>query len=252
MDMLLHYSVPTSSDRSEPLALGGRYAAVTFDDGYECVLENALPELEKRRIPSTIFVVTEALGRYPFWLSDPWQPLSGERIMSLGQLRALCPDFVTVGSHTLHHPKLTEMDGDDARRELSESRAWLRRMLNREVGLFSFPYGIHSPRLVQRCRDAGYRRVFTITPALAFSGPNEFVTGRVSVEPTDWPLEFRLKLLGAYRWLPLAFSMKKKALSLWNGLRTALGRSRPTNLNSQDVTVHSLEAKAQSPLEKKN
>jgi len=252
MDMLLRYSVPTSADRSEPLALGRRYAAVTFDDGYECILENALPELEKRRIPSTIFVVTEALGKFPFWLSDPSQPLRGERIMSLDQLRALPPDFATVGSHTLHHPKLTAMDGDDARRELAESRAWLRRVLNREVGLFSFPYGIHSPNLVQCCRDAGYGRVFTITPTLAFSGPNEFVTGRVSVEPTDWPLEFRLKLLGAYRWLPLAFSMKKRALSVWNGLGTALGRSRPTNPNSQDASVHSFASRAQSPPEKQN
>jgi len=36
--------------------------------------------------------------------------------------------------------------------------------------------------------------------------------GRVRVDPTDSPIEFRLKLLGAYRWLPLAFSWKRRLL----------------------------------------
>src|SRR5207245_1160814 len=80
--------------------------------------------------------------------------------------------------------------------------------------LFSFPHGSFNAKLVEWCREAGYERVFTILPTLAFSDPREFVTGRVSVEPTDWPLEFRLKLLGAYRWLPFGFGLKRKILSM--------------------------------------
>jgi hypothetical protein len=51
-------------------------------------------------------------------------------------------------------------------------------------------------------------------PVLAFLEPKEFVTGRVGVSPTDWPMEFRLKLAGAYRWLPYAFAWKRRILSL--------------------------------------
>jgi hypothetical protein len=45
--------------------------------------------------------------------------------------------------------------------------------------------------------------------------PGEFVLGRISVEPTDWALEFRLKLLGAYRWLPQAIALKRKLKAYW-------------------------------------
>jgi len=38
------------------------------------------------------------------------------------------------------------------------------------------------------------------------------IKGRVKVEPSDWPLEFHLKLAGAYRWFHAVSSMKKKIL----------------------------------------
>ncbi|HEV2395325.1 MAG TPA: hypothetical protein VGS27_00100, partial [Candidatus Sulfotelmatobacter sp.] len=79
-------------------------------------------------------------------------------------------------------------------------------------------------RLLDICRATGYRRVFTILPRLAFSSPQEFATGRVAVDPTDWPLEFRLKLLGAYQWLPYGISAKRKLASWTGACRAAVGR----------------------------
>lgn len=49
--------------------------AVTFDDGYEDVLAIAKPELERQRIPATVFLVAGNAGR-PFW----WDRL--DRILS--------------------------------------------------------------------------------------------------------------------------------------------------------------------------
>lgn len=209
MDILLRCAEPTRADRTVPLAPGVRYAAVTFDDGYLSVIENALPELEKRKIPSTLFIVTEALGKHPQWLSNSSNSVNSQKVMSTDQLRMLPSDLVTVGSHTIRHPKLPSLGEEDARRELSESRAKLEKILKREIKLFSFPHGAFSSRLVEWCREAGYERVFTIQPTLALSDPHEFVTGRMWAEPTDWPLEFRLKLLGAYRWLPWAVALKR-------------------------------------------
>ena len=83
-------------------------------------------------------------------------------------------------------------------------------MLGREFDLFAFPYGGFNQDLIKICREAGYKRIFTTLPYPAELGPGEFVSGRVSVEPTDWPIEFSLKLDGAYRWLPIAFAAKRK------------------------------------------
>ena len=41
-------------------------AAITFDDGYRDVYEQALPVLERKGIPAAMFVVTDLVGR-PFW-----------------------------------------------------------------------------------------------------------------------------------------------------------------------------------------
>jgi hypothetical protein len=86
-------------------------------------------------------------------------------------------------------------------------------MLNRDVKLFSSPYGEFNDRVIEGCREAGYLRVFTTVPYLAFSESQEFVTGRVGAAPTDWPIEFRLKLAGAYRWVPYAYALKRRIFS---------------------------------------
>lgn len=244
MDILLRSAVPISADHSEPLGSGRRYAAVTFDDGYENVLDNALPELAKRGIPSTIFAVSNALGGLPSWISDPSSALKAERISSADRLRGLGPSLVTIGSHTASHPRLTELNEEKARRELSESRSVLEAVLGREVRLFSFPHGEHNRALVEWARDAGYVRVFTIDPALAFSSSREFVTGRVSVEATDWPFEFRLKLLGAYSWLPWASSLKRKLL--WRTDKPVASRGHLAEGNGRTL------AEGASPLGKQN
>ena len=213
MDLILRCAKLIPATQEEPCGPGERYVAITFDDGLESVLENALPEMESRKIPSTMFIVVQSLGDFPCWIPDGPRSDATQKVMSIEQLRHLSSDLVTVGSHTLTHPNLRRVDQAQARREISDSRAELQRILNMDVSLFSFPYGEFNSRLIQLCRDAGYERVFTTLPILAFCGPDEFVSGRVTVEPTDWPIEFRLKILGAYRWLPLAIALKRKLRS---------------------------------------
>src|SRR5204862_1221215 len=41
-------------------------AAITFDDGYQDVYENAFPVLKRKGIPAAMFVVTDLVGQ-PFW-----------------------------------------------------------------------------------------------------------------------------------------------------------------------------------------
>ena len=213
MDELIRIAEPVRADLATLPADGGRFAAVTFDDGLENIIENALPELRARNIPSTLFIVTEVLGRNPSWEyyggDDPTQ----ERAMTEEQLRQLPSDLVTIGSHTMTHPLLPTVDETVLQTELAGSRTKLETLVNREVRLFSFPYGAFDERVIESCRQAGYGRVFTALPVWAFGQPNEFVSGRVGVTPDDGRFEFRLKLAGAYRWLPKAFAIKRKILS---------------------------------------
>jgi peptidoglycan/xylan/chitin deacetylase (PgdA/CDA1 family) len=223
LDMMSRIAEPIRLDRLETLQSGHRYVAVTFDDGLHSVVENAIPELEKRSIPSTHFIVADALGRTPDWQTFSSDHPAGDRVISADQLRALSSSpLVTIGSHTLTHPVLPSLTMSQAVCELSESRLLLKRIVGKEIDLFSFPYGAFDRRLVDWCANAGYERVFTTLPFLAFSTQAEYVTGRVTASPADSDLEYRLKVRGAYRWLPYAIAVKGRSRFHLNRLGSAL------------------------------
>lgn len=217
MDMLLRSATPISGrDIPSPSSTGStrRQVMITFDDGYQSAAEHAIPELKKRNIPATVFVVAGAFGRIPFWETFQESPSPNDKVVSTKQLRELHSEGVVIGSHTLTHPVLPWLTDEGAWREIADSRSSLERTLGCEVKLFSFPYGAFNQKLVDMCRQAGYESVFTTLPVPAVRSASKFVIGRVSVEPTDWPIEFWLKIAGAYAWLPLAFRLKKWTISL--------------------------------------
>jgi peptidoglycan/xylan/chitin deacetylase (PgdA/CDA1 family) len=224
MDFLLRRAKPVRADVAALPDGRGRYAAVTFDDGLQCVVDNALPELEKRGIPSTLFVVTGFLGRDAGWEYRGGDDPSGQKMMTEAELRDLPSELVAIGSHAVSHPLLTSLGEEDLNRELLASRSKLKELLGQEVNLLSFPYGAFDDRVVERCRESGYTRVFTALPVYAFAVSEDFVSGRVGVAPCDWPIEFRLKLAGAYRWLPYAFAWKRGILRGFGAVRPAAVR----------------------------
>jgi peptidoglycan/xylan/chitin deacetylase (PgdA/CDA1 family) len=217
MDALLRWAKPVRANIVGPVNPSVRHIAVTFDDASETVAANALPELQERGIPCTIFAISGFLGQRVNWGKYL------DRIMSADELRSLDSGLVTVGSHTVSHPMLTSLTEAAARLELRESRAQLEKLLQRRVTLVSFPFGAFNEELVELCREAGYERVFTTLPASAFQVPAQFTCGRVRVDPTDWPLEFYLKLVGAYRWLPWAIAMKHKLMGNFRARRQFRG-----------------------------
>jgi peptidoglycan/xylan/chitin deacetylase (PgdA/CDA1 family) len=200
MDLLLRHGKPVRPDFPGKPAPGERLVAVTFDDGHRSVIENALPELRRRSIPCAIFFISHLLGQ-----SAPWAGIDGfdpeDKYATSDDIQKLSPDSVVVGSHTTTHPHLPDVTIDAARRQLVDSRAYLEEITGGPVRLFAFPSGAMNESLVALSAEAGYGRVFSVEPAAAFSLPNEYVTGRVMTDPTDWEIEFLLKIRGAYVWL---------------------------------------------------
>ncbi|HEV2392317.1 MAG TPA: polysaccharide deacetylase family protein [Verrucomicrobiae bacterium] len=201
MDELLRLAKPIPADLAALPGDDAHCCAVTFDDGFVSVLENALPELEARNIPATFFVPTGCMGQAPGWVK-PNSPARRQRVLSADRLATLKHHrLLAIGSHSVSHPDFLKLDPAQARCELEQSKAELETILGRKVGLFSFPHGKCDPARIELARAAGYECVFTINPSNVFCSAADFVQGRVAVDPADWPLEFRLKLLGAYRWL---------------------------------------------------
>ena len=189
---------------------GNRTVAVTFDDGFRSFRDHALPVLTAAGIPSVVFVPSGNLGHPPAWEMKSGLDDAAEVIMRADELRMLPHELVSVGSHSVTHPRLPEIEAPVALWELADSKAALAAITGRSVELFSFPYGRWSPDLVERGRELGYRRMFTSEPVPLRGGEDSFLVGRVAVGPDDWPVEFRLKVLGAYRWVPAASRLKQR------------------------------------------
>lgn len=241
LDTILRHTKPVHPEHTHSLENGELYSLVTFDDGFRNFLEIALPELIDRKVPSLMFVITEALGK------SFGPPNAPESVMTAEQLRHLPESLVAIGSHTLTHPYLPDSSEKDARRELVQSRLTLETLLNKPVPYFSFPYGGMTPSLVCLCEEAGYSRIYSALPAFTSFGQTDYCIGRVRVDPWDWPAEFRLKLAGAYNWLPVAISLKRlllgnplvSSLTRWR-FPGATGKVRQSLIQGQDLAKETL------------
>jgi peptidoglycan/xylan/chitin deacetylase (PgdA/CDA1 family) len=209
MDDLLRLAKPIAINEIGTLKPSGRYCAITFDDGFICVWDNALPVLAKRNIPATLFVSSDCLGKRPPWLDEGNVDYKNV-VMTAAQLNSLDKKMVIIGSHGRTHQNLLRIGSDEARKEIIQSKKELENLLNRPIETISFPHGDFNQTHIDMAIQAGYKQAYSILPELISSDSDSFLRGRVKVDPTDWRMEYRLKLLGAYRWLPIAFAIKKK------------------------------------------
>lgn len=225
VEIIVRLTKPVCADAALTPLAGVRHCAVTFDDAFEDVIENAVPELVKRKVPAVIFVTTDVLGEFANWWPES-APERNRRIATPKQLQELPVEWITVGAHTKTHPRLSRLSEADAKSEILDPRRNLAALLGYMPESFSFPYGDFNRKLIGWCQDSAYKRIFTTLPKQVFQGSEGFVIGRVSVEPTDWSLEFRLKLLGGYSWMPWAIDIKRRFRTLFLVNRSHMERLR--------------------------
>jgi peptidoglycan/xylan/chitin deacetylase (PgdA/CDA1 family) len=161
-----------------------RVAAITFDDGIASAVEHGLPLLEDFGAPGTMFLTVEMLD---------W----GGRVDAAGATR-LAERGWEIGSHTMTHPVLTNVDTVTLEAELHESKRELEQVTGRPCTAVSYPTGRCDGRVVAAARAAGY------LAGAALEGAIETRTGplawpRVGVRGDDSLKVFRLKCSQAVR-----------------------------------------------------
>lgn len=170
---------------------------ITVDDGWQSNDENIASIANQHGIPVTIFVSTDPVKTGNFWFSysraadrekmdAPLQRTEvlkklpdGERLHQVEMLkkyialprealtidqvkRISASDYVTIGSHTMSHPILTNCDDQKSRFELSESKEILEGWTGREIIGFAYPNGDYGSRETGYLRDINYKIGFSI------------------------------------------------------------------------------------------
>ena len=215
MNELLKIAQPVPAGMNKTLKSNQHNVALTFDDGYQSVFYYALPTLIKKKIPATIFVTTGYLGKKPGWIHNLAHENANELLMNEEMIKSLPTNLITVGSHCVTHPHLEYIGEDNAVKELVHSKTTLENILNREVKLLALPFGSLNESVLNLAKSAGYELVFWNIPTLPFINNCNFLVGRIDVSLHDWMIEYRLKFLGAYNWLPVAVMIKRTLLRIF-------------------------------------
>jgi len=155
---------------------GGRFpeksVLITFDDGYRGIYERALPELAKRGMKATFFIIADSLdkdeGAYPYVTKEQLKKMAASPLVS-------------IGSHTCTHAHLEQIDSSERREELVRSREKLEKLTGRKIEAIAFPYGSYDKSVIEAVRDAGYDVSFAVQDRGLFHEDAKYSIPRIYV-----------------------------------------------------------------------
>lgn len=174
-----------------PLGSGGRGVALTFDDAYRSFYETALPVLERRRVPVTLFVPSGRLGGVNTWDAGS---VCERALMTAAEVSAAAARGVEIASHGHMHVDLTAVAPEDARADLAASVEALADLTGRRPRFLAYPWGRHDERVRDIARALGFEAAY----AVEVPSGDAFGRERVQVEARDGAARFALKASGIY------------------------------------------------------
>jgi len=172
-----------------------RTLALTFDDGFRDVLDNAYPVLAELGFSASVFVSTAVIdgdARYS------WAPPDAA-ILSWDEIRRLeASGVLRFEPHSRTHPDLTRLDDDEARDEIAGSKVELERQIERATHAFCFPSGFFASRTCELVQESGLRYGITCEPGVNTASTDPYLVHRIQVDSTDSLRAFTAKVAGSH------------------------------------------------------
>jgi len=134
--------------------LSRRDVAITFDDGFANLFDNAFPILNRYRFPSTVFLISDYIGKTNTY--HPPQDDLYEPLLDQSQVLEMQRNGVRFGSHTRRHARLTECSPSELLHEVQGSKAELEALLQQPVTSFCYPYGAYDEPAREMVEKSGY------------------------------------------------------------------------------------------------
>ena len=114
----------------------GKVVGITFDDGYQNNVVNALPVLKKNHFTATCYGVSSQIGGTNAWDRGK---VAKAQLMTLQDWRIWQSAGMDIGSHTQTHANLLDLSVETARKEITSSRQELEQVIGCEVRHFCYP-----------------------------------------------------------------------------------------------------------------
>jgi glycosyltransferase involved in cell wall biosynthesis/peptidoglycan/xylan/chitin deacetylase (PgdA/CDA1 family) len=171
--------------RREGRGLPAKPLLLTFDDGYEDLVEHAFPVLRRYGFGAAVYIVTRQLGG-----TNAWDTASGpptHRLMTADEIRYWATQGIEFGAHGRTHADLTTLSAPALEEEVVGSGKDLESLLGAPVVSFAYPYGAHN-QAVDDCARRAYPLAFIADDD--HEGLNHLLTDphlmlRTMVQPND-------------------------------------------------------------------
>lgn len=131
--------------------------------------------------PQLLAVVRDLAVRY----GVDMRSFARELCMGWDELKRLAADpLVTIGAHTVSHPRLAKLPGTEAEAEMRRSREIVREKLGRTPTSFAYPVGDPSSagnREFGFAREIGFETAVTTRPGVVEAGADPICLPRISL-----------------------------------------------------------------------
>lgn len=196
------------ADRHRAVEPAKKPLVITFDDGYQDTLENAVPLVRKYGFLANVFIL-------PALRTNSWDAPKGiveAKLMDRNQFPDLKRLGVEIGSHGWSHRSLPLLDDDDLADEFLLSKQAAEEILQQPVQYFAYPYGEVDERVKVAARKAGYVCAFaTNSGPKAFHGDLLQIRRTIICNRAD-SLYLYAKLSGIEKTFRLGWSVTKKLI----------------------------------------
>jgi peptidoglycan/xylan/chitin deacetylase (PgdA/CDA1 family) len=153
---------------------------ITIDDGYVSGLTEGVPRLKKFGYAATFYIYTNYVN-------------VGGKSMTWAQLAQVRDEGFDIGCHTISHldlrkkPAKTQFADYEAwlKNELEASRQILEEQLGIRVTTLAYPFGLHSPKVHEAVKAAGYEAAFSTYGQRIGRNVAPFSIGRYDVTARD-------------------------------------------------------------------
>lgn len=173
----------------------GKVVGITFDDGYQNNLDNALPILLKNGFTATCYAVSSLIGGTNLWDKGK---VEEKPLMTLENWRTWRDAGMDIGSHSRTHADLTGLSADEARNQITLSKRELEDAIGCEVRHFCYPYGLFTPPHSAITKESGFITATTTQRGRVVAGDDLYALRRILIRRSTNMFQYLLKLISTY------------------------------------------------------
>lgn len=154
----------------------GNGLAITFDDGYLGVYENAFSEFKRIKKSATVFLIGNSSNPDRKEL-DNQLPL-----LDLKKINFLINAGWEMGFHTRTHADLSHLNKDELNVEIKKGKIELEKKLKIKLKYFAYPRGYYSDLVIQTVKKSGFKYGFTVDGKVFSKADDPITFHRIPLE----------------------------------------------------------------------